>query len=119
MNFGLLESDIEYIVATIKKISEIDKAVIFGSRAKGNYKPGSDIDIAIYGENITFDILSRLHSALEDESPMTYFFDVVDFTGLSQKEIKEHIERVGIVIYERNSAVKIPPMASGEGTKIK
>ncbi|MEW4901747.1 nucleotidyltransferase domain-containing protein [Clostridium tetani] len=46
---------------------------MFGSRAKGNYKPGSDIDIAIYGENINLDILSKLNSILEEKSPMPYF----------------------------------------------
>lgn len=100
MNFGLKEFDIEYIVKAIMNFSEIKKAVIFGSRAKGNYKPGSDIDIAIYGEKITFDILAKLHSALEDESPMPYLFDVVDYTHSHHKELKEHIERVGKVIYE-------------------
>ncbi|EYE87531.1 DNA polymerase III subunit beta [Fervidicella metallireducens AeB] len=100
MNFGLRESDLEYIINTIKHFPEIERAVIFGSRAKGNYKPGSDIDIAIYGEAITFDILSKLHSMLEDESPLPYMFDIVDFTHLNHNELKDHIERVGKVIYE-------------------
>lgn len=100
MNFGLRESDLEYIINAIKNFSEIEKAVIFGSRAKGNYKPGSDIDIAIYGEKINFEIVSKLHSMLEDESPMPYMFDIIDFTHSNHKEIKEHIERVGKVIYE-------------------
>lgn len=100
MNFGLKDSDLDYIIKTIKKFPEIKKAVIFGSRAKGNYKPGSDIDIAIYGEKITFDILSILHAELEEQSPMPYFFDIVDYTHLDHEELKEHIERVGKVIYE-------------------
>lgn len=100
MNFGLRDSDLEYIINVIEKFPEIKKASIFGSRAKGNYKPGSDIDIAIYGEKITFDILAKLHTALEEESSMPYLFDIVDFTHLNHKEIKEHIERVGKVIYE-------------------
>lgn len=102
MNLGLKGSDIEHIVKTIKSFSEIEKSVIFGSRAKGNYKLGSDVDIAICGEGITFDILTALHSALEEESPMPYFFDIVDYTHSNHKELKEHIERVGIVIYEKN-----------------
>ncbi|WP_414646601.1 nucleotidyltransferase domain-containing protein [Clostridium tetani] len=57
----------------ISGFDEIEKAYIFGSRAKGNYKPGSDIDIAIYGENINLDILSKLNSILEEKSPMPYF----------------------------------------------
>ncbi|SUY66782.1 nucleotidyltransferase domain-containing protein [Clostridium tetani] len=73
MNFGLRESDLEYIVNIISGFDEIEKAYIFGSRAKGNYKPGSDIDIAIYGENINLDLLSKLNSILEEKSPMPYF----------------------------------------------
>lgn len=79
MNFGLKDSDLGYIIDVIGRFSEIKKAVIFGSRAKGNYKPGSDIDIAIYDEDINFDIFARLHSMLEDESPIPYLFDIVDF----------------------------------------
>lgn len=100
MNFGLRDSDLEYIVNTIKSFPEVKKAVIFGSRAKGNHKPGSDIDIAIYGEKIGFSIIARLHVQLEDESYMPYLFDIVDFTHLNHKELREHIERVGKVIYE-------------------
>lgn len=101
MSFGLKEFDLEYIVDTIKKFDEIDKAVIFGSRAKGTYKNGSDIDIAIYGGKITLDVLSTLHTELEEKSPMPYLFDIVDFTHLNHEELKKHIERVGKVIYEK------------------
>lgn len=88
MSFGLKDSDLDCIVNSIKSFSEIDKAIIFGSRAKGNYKPGSDIDIAIYGVNITFDIIAELHSLLEDNSPMPYLFDIVDATHSNHREIK-------------------------------
>ncbi len=99
MSFGLRESDLDYIVNVISTFPEIEKAVIFGARAKGNYKPGSDVDIAIYGKNITFDTLSALHSMLEEQGPLPYFFDVVDYTHLNHQELKEHIDRVGKVIY--------------------
>lgn len=101
MDFGLLDSDLKYIVETIKQFKEIKKAAIFGSRAKGNYKLGSDIDIAIYGEDINFDVLSKLHSNLEDKGPLPYLIDIVDYTHLNHKELKEHIDRVGKVIFER------------------
>lgn len=102
MRFGFRESDLDYIIKSIKRFSEIEKAVIFGSRAKGNYKPGSDIDIAIFGENISFDTVSKLHAVLEDSGPMPYLIDVVDYTHLEHKELREHIEQIGKVIYERD-----------------
>lgn len=104
MNLGLRQSDIDYIVEVIGKFSEINKAVVFGSRAKGNFKPGSDIDIAIFGDKITFNTLSVLHSELEDQGPLPYLFDVVDYTHLDHKELKEHIDRAGKVIFERQQS---------------
>lgn len=103
MNFGLTNSDLNYIVDVISSIQEIEKAVIFGSRAKGNYKRGSDIDIAIYGEQITFDTIANLHSRLEEQGPLPYFFDIIDYSHLNHQELKEHIERVGKVIFDRKS----------------
>lgn len=102
MDFGLRKSDIDYIIEVISNFLEIEKAVIFGSRALGSYKPGSDVDIALYGEKITFDTVATLHSMLEDQGPLPYFFDVVDYTHLEHKELKEHIDRVGKVIFRRN-----------------
>ncbi|MCF6092539.1 nucleotidyltransferase domain-containing protein [Microaerobacter geothermalis] len=101
MKFGLSDQDINDIVQAISRFDEIEKAVIFGSRAKGNYKRGSDIDIAIYGEKINIHTLSKLHALLEDESNMPYFFDVIDGTHLKHEDLKEHIARVGEVIFER------------------
>ncbi len=99
MFFGLKKSDLSYIVKKIREHDEIEKAVIFGSRAKGINKPGSDIDIAIYGEKINVDTVSSLQSALQDEGPLPYFVDVFDYTHSDYEEIKAHIDRVGIVIY--------------------
>lgn len=101
MSFGLRKEDLKYIVSTLARFPEIEKALIFGSRAKGNYKSGSDVDLAIVGDAINFDTVSRLHGILEDESPMPFFFDVVDFSHLIHQELKEHIARVGKIIYKR------------------
>lgn len=98
---GLRESDLEYIRANIEKFSSINKAVIFGSRAKGNYKIGSDIDIAIYGEDITFTDIAQLHSILEEHGPLPYLIDIVKYEELKNEELKDHIVRVGIVIFEK------------------
>lgn len=107
MDLGLSQSDIDYIVKVISEFSEIEKATVFGSRAKGNFKPGSDVDIAIYGENITFDTISAVHSRLEEQGPLPYFFDVVDYTHLKHKDLKEHIDRVGKVIFERENGTEV------------
>ena len=99
--FGLSTEDLNYIVSTLQPIPQIEQAIIFGSRAQGNYKKGSDVDIAIVGEKIDFDIVANLHNKLEEQSPMPYFFDIVDYTHLQHPKLKQHIDEIGKVIYQR------------------
>lgn len=99
---GLQDADLAYIISRIGEFPEIKKAVVFGSRAKGNHKTGSDVDIAIFGEDISFSTVACLHYRLEEEGPLPYFFNIVDYTHLTHKELQEHIERVGKIIFERN-----------------
>jgi predicted nucleotidyltransferase len=99
--FGLYDGDLAYIISVIGEFSEIKKAVVFGSRAKGNYKKGSDVDIAIFGDDISFSTITRLHYRLEEEGPLPYLFDIVDYTHSNHMELKEHIERVGKTIFGR------------------
>jgi len=104
MKFGLRDEDLDNIITTMQQFPEIEKAAIFGSRVKGNYKPGSDVDIAIWGNDVSFSTLSRLHAILEEESPMPYFFDIVDYSHLNHQELKNHIDRAGIVFFTRELA---------------
>lgn len=102
MSFGLKDFDIKYIIQKISEFKQIKKAVIFGSRAKGNYKAGSDIDIAIIGDDVDFNVISKLHSLLENQGPMPYLFDIIDYTHLDNEALKDHIDRVGKIIYTNN-----------------
>lgn len=104
MKYGLRDSDIDYIIKTIKSVPSIKKAVIFGSRANGTHKNGSDVDLAIFGDEVSFDVVAKLHNLLEEESPMPYMFDVVDYTHLVSNLLKEQIDSVGKTIYESESS---------------
>ena len=73
--------------------------VLFGSRAKGNYKPGSDIDLAVKGDRVSPRIVAQLADCLNEETPLPYFFDVVHYETLDNQALVDHIDRVGIVIY--------------------
>ncbi|MEM7183054.1 MAG: nucleotidyltransferase domain-containing protein [Spirochaetota bacterium] len=103
--FGLTEQELNLILATIAAYSEIEKAYIFGSRAKGNYKTGSDVDIAIAGESITLDTVSSLYYKLNEECPLIYFFDIVDYNTIKDKEVKKHIDRIGVEIFHTQEDV--------------
>ena len=100
-SFGLLKRDLDYIFEAIQKFPEIEKAIIFGSRAMGNYKKGSDIDLAIVGDQITDQTKTRLSSILNQELPIPYFIDVVDYKSISNKDLVKHIDTEGKVIYLR------------------
>lgn len=99
--YGLLDKDINYIINTLRRFPEIEKAIIFGSRAMGNYKKGSDIDLAIVGENITNDILHEVYDYLNEVYPIPYFFDILNYDTLSNKNLKTHINEIGKVIYQK------------------
>lgn len=95
---GLSEKDFAILREAIAGHPEIEEAVIFGSRAKGNYKPGSDIDIALKGASVTRRTAAALHSDLED-SYLPYFVDVIDYNTLTNDNLREHIDRVGVRFY--------------------
>ncbi|MCL2739762.1 MAG: nucleotidyltransferase domain-containing protein [Oscillospiraceae bacterium] len=97
---GMTEKQFSDIVSVFAKFPQIERAVVFGSRAKGNFKKYSDVDICLYGE---FDYLFDEHIKLElDELYVIFEFDVLSYNHLSNEKLKEHIDRVGITIYERN-----------------
>ncbi len=99
--FGLLEKDIKYIIDTLSKFPEIEKGIIFGSRAIGNYKKGSDIDLALIGKNITNNILYDVSDYLNEVYPIPYFFDIVHYDNISNVNLKKHIDDYGKVIYTK------------------
>lgn len=105
MNFGLRQQDMNEIVRVLQKFPSIKEAILFGSRAKGTHKEGSDVDIAIKGNAIDHSVVASLAFLLNEESASPYFFDIVHFEALSEQELIEHIHRVGKCIYSRGSDV--------------
>ncbi|MDA3819832.1 MAG: nucleotidyltransferase domain-containing protein [Candidatus Delongbacteria bacterium] len=98
MKFGLKNDIIKQVNYVFAKYPQIEKAIIYGSRAKGNYKTGSDIDLSLTGEDLT---LSLIHSVeLEiDDLLLPYTFDISMFNQISNPDLIEHINRVGLVFY--------------------
>jgi type I restriction enzyme, S subunit len=100
MSFGLLDTEIEKIKQVFETNTKVDKAFVFGSRAKGNYKEGSDIDIAIKGNELNFNDVRSLVGKL-DELNLIYDIDLLDYAKIKEPALKEHIDRVGIEFYSR------------------
>lgn len=100
MNHGLSAPTVERIVSVLARYPEIEKAVLYGSRAKGKHKTGSDIDLTLFGDEMDFRLLTRLNHDLDDLL-LPYQFDLSLFASLTHQDLIEHIQRVGIVFYER------------------
>ena len=103
MLYGLRESDVVHITDAISQFDAISEVVLFGSRAKGNYKIGSDVDLAIKGDRVTHRTVLELSNCLNEEKPLPYFFDVVQYETIEELRLVEHIDRVGIVIFRRTA----------------
>lgn len=99
--FGLLDRDIMYITKALEKHGEIEKAIIFGSRAMGNYKKGSDVDIAIIGKDVNRMIIYNVDDYLNEVYPLPYFFDVIQYNEITNKNLIDHINNEGKIIYTK------------------
>lgn len=97
--FGLTVSERKLIQGVLRRHPEVVKAKIFGSRAKGNSQPNSDVDLALWG-NISFAALAAIAGEL-DELPLPYRFDVQDYEAIRHAPLREHIDRVGRSFYTR------------------
>ncbi|MBP1615711.1 MAG: Nucleotidyltransferase domain protein [Bacteroidetes bacterium] len=98
--FGLSNDVIEDIRDVFRKHALISKVLIFGSRAKGNYSEGSDIDLAAIGNDLSFNELMDINVQIEDLG-LLYKVDVVDYNKNKETPLGDHIDRVGLLFYEK------------------
>jgi len=99
--FGLSEHTIHAIQNVLKAYSQVDKAVLYGSRAIGNYRPGSDIDLTLLGQDLDLTILHQIEDDLDDLL-LPYKIDLSIFHQISNPGFLDHILRKGKVFYERS-----------------
>ena len=104
MKYGLKETTINKICTVFVRYPQVEKAVLYGSRAKGNYKNGSDIDLTLHGgADLTLHILYRIMDEIDDLL-LPYTIDLSIFSDISDSDVIEHIRRVGIAFYEKKDA---------------
>jgi type I restriction enzyme S subunit len=109
--FGLKHDDLQTIISILEQQPCIEEALIFGSRSKGNFKPGSDVDIALKGRQLDFKIVSCISFLLNEETSMPYKFDVLNYHDIKNKDLVEHIDRVGTRFYKRWKEYKLEEIA--------
>lgn len=98
MEFGLTDKTLEKIRSVLANYPKVDRAVIYGSRAKGNYRNGSDIDLTLFGKSLDQKQCADIADAL-DELLLPYMIDLSIYELLDHEGLKEHINRVGKVFY--------------------
>lgn len=99
--FGLPPATLEKLNSVFAQHHAIDTVLIYGSRAKGNYRTGSDIDLTIKGSEITFKEFMQIETQIDDLM-LPYTVDLSQYTQLNNNELIAHIDRVGVAIYARD-----------------
>lgn len=102
MKYGIEEDDWGKICRVFSDFVNIKKAVLFGSRAKGTNKPFSDVDIALIGDKLTISDLLRLHTEIDDLL-LPFEFDFLIYGNITNNELRNHIDRRGQVVYEKDA----------------
>ena len=98
--YGLSDKEFDEMTAIFSKCKNLEKVILYGSRAKGNYKKFSDVDITLEGVNLTLADLFQIQDLLY-ESDLPYMYDVSIFSEITNPDLIDHIKRRGIVIWER------------------
>ena len=113
MKFGLKEETINQINGVFAKYPQIQKAILYGSRAKGNFKNGSDIDLVLEGNKLEHQFINKIALDLDDLL-LPYSFDLANLKEVSSPDLLDHISRIGIVFYEALSPLNPPsPLLEG------
>lgn len=96
--YGLSDETVNDLCSVFACYGNIEKVLLFGSRAKGNFREGSDIDLALFGKDITFNQILDIKVRIEDLA-LLYTVDLVNFERCKNHPIGEHILRVGQPFY--------------------
>lgn len=100
MPYGLTEMELQKVVGVFARNSRIEKVILYGSRAKGCFKPFSDVDITLVGDELSRSDLNRVMEEVDDLL-LPYQFDISLWHKLKNEALISHIGRVGIEIYRK------------------
>ncbi len=97
---GLTKEEIAGIRAVFSKYQQVEEVLIYGSRAMGNFKPASDIDLTLIGRDIDLSLQTKIEFDLDDLM-LPYKFDISIYDRITTPEFLDHINKVGKEIYKR------------------
>ena len=98
-NTGLSQEVIDKLKNVFSLFPQINRITLFGSRAKGNYRQGSDIDLVMECNQLQFDDIMNIEQKLDDLL-LPYTIDLLEINNIESEELLSHIKRIGITLYE-------------------
>ena len=113
--FGLTESTIEQITSVFEQYPDLEEAILYGSRAMGNYRKGSDIDLTLKGESLTYRQMVQMEVKIDDLL-LPYLFDFSLLRHIEDRGVVDHIERVGVTFYKRHLTAPEKELASSQSS---
>jgi len=111
-NHGLTDRTVSKIAGVLERFPAVETAVLFGSRAKGVHKRGSDIDLALVGTGLGWRMLGKIEDALDDLL-LPYGFSLIIYDNKTDAAVAARIQRVGCTFYEREP---VPADRGSEGS---
>jgi predicted nucleotidyltransferase len=100
MPYGLKDETVVRINGVLSRYPQVSTAVLYGSRAKGNFEKGSDIDLALDGDRLDLAVISKIANALDDLL-LPYTIDLCNVRQIDNPDLIDHIRRIGIVFYRK------------------
>ena len=99
--FGITDKSFDLILETRRSFEDVDRAVMFGSRAMGNFRKGSDIDIAVCGDNLRETTAMDLSAKLNESVSIPYYVDVIAPKYIENQNLIDHVKHFGVLFYEK------------------
>ncbi len=106
-NFGITEKSYALLMELFTRQPEAEEVWLFGSRAKGTHQKGSDIDLAIKGSACNPGLALAIANQANEELPIPYQVDIVDYSSIDNPNLKDHIDRVGVLFYSSKTEANI------------
>jgi predicted nucleotidyltransferase len=98
MTFGIPDEAIDKVCSVFVRYPQVDVVLLYGSRAKGTYKDGSDIDLTVKGSGLNLSVINHIENDLDDLL-LPWTFDLSLYSQIKNPDLLAHIDRVGIVFY--------------------
>lgn len=97
---GLTQETYDKIIKVFRSFFEIEKVILYGSRAKGTYKPGSDIDLTLEGSSLNTTLLLHIENDLDDLL-LPHKIDLSIYRLIDNTSLKNNIDKDGVVFYQK------------------